>query len=487
MLDYFLPAAATGPVTIEILDGTGEVVRTYSSDDRPPPDPARDLEGYNRRCQENPSTAYCGTPLYWPAPAMLISNTAGMHRFSWDMRIAPVTDDVPGGVIATGAVPGRSYPQTNAPWAPPGRYTVRLSAGGASQTQPLSVVAGPAGYVSAPALAQLNAVSIEMYRGAKAAQSAYAEGRALAASLEKQQGSEIDAFRAQVDSLAPAPRPQQGFGGFGGGAPAGPPTLSGTSAAMLAAAMAMQRAETAPTAAQIAAAARARRHGPRSSPVGQRSKPPASPRSTRSGKPRTASHSGAVGLGHLTLSAPQLDNRETASNSCAKSSTTNNTGWRSSIRNDCSRTSSRTKGRPVASGAEGVGGIGMRRDQPAPVDLHFAALANQPEFDGEPEEPGQALGGLRRLARAVPRSAAGIRRRPGRRAADMPEHIVKNVGLRHVVEPVRRTNGDRGRNIRRERHPKNSPRREEPVDRHRGPSGSHQQSAVEMARSGIRR
>jgi len=189
---------------------------------------------------------------------MLVSNTAGMHRFSWDMRYAPVTEDVPGGVIATGAVPGRSYPQTNAPWAPPGRYTARLSAGGASQTRPLSVVLDPRVRISAPALAQLNALSMEMYRGAKAAQSAYAEARALAAALEKQQGSELDAFKAQLDSLAPAPRPQQAFGGFGGGAPAGPPTLSGTSAAMLAAAMAMQRAETAPTAAQIGAAARAR-------------------------------------------------------------------------------------------------------------------------------------------------------------------------------------------------------------------------------------
>jgi hypothetical protein len=72
------------------------------------------------------------------------------------------------------------------------------------------------------------------------------------------QGADIDAFKSQVDSLAPAPRPQQGFGGFGGGAPAGPPTLSGASAAMLAAAMAMQRAEVAPTASQIAAAGRAR-------------------------------------------------------------------------------------------------------------------------------------------------------------------------------------------------------------------------------------
>ena len=259
ILDYYLSAATPGPVKLEILDTKGDLVRAYSSEDRAAPDPARDPEGYNRRCQETPSAPYCGTPLYWPAPAMLVSKDAGMHRFSWDMRYAPVTEDVPGGVIATGAVPRRSYPQTNAPWAPPGRYTVRLTVNGVSQTQPLTLVLDPRVRIPRAALVQLNALSEEMYRGAKAAQAAYTEARALAAALEKVPGAEVDAFRARVDSLAPAPRPQQGFGGFGGGgAPQGPPTLSGTSAAMLAAAMAMQRAEVQPTASQIAAAHRAR-------------------------------------------------------------------------------------------------------------------------------------------------------------------------------------------------------------------------------------
>jgi hypothetical protein len=189
---------------------------------------------------------------------MVVSTEPGMHRFSWDMRYAPITEDLPGSVIATGAVPRRSYPQTNSPWAPSGRYTVRLTVNGVTQTQPLTLSLDPRVRISPAALAQLNALSGEMYRGAKAAQAAYAEGRALVAALEKAQGADIDAFKAQVDSLAPAARPQQGFGGFGGGAPAGPPTLSGTSAAMLAAAMAMQRAEVAPTASQIAAVGRAR-------------------------------------------------------------------------------------------------------------------------------------------------------------------------------------------------------------------------------------
>src|SRR4029077_2244143 len=32
MIDYYLPSAASGPVTIEILDGQNAVVNTYSSE-----------------------------------------------------------------------------------------------------------------------------------------------------------------------------------------------------------------------------------------------------------------------------------------------------------------------------------------------------------------------------------------------------------------------------------------------------------------------
>jgi hypothetical protein len=80
-------------------------------------------------------------------------------------------------------------------------------------------------------------------------------------SLEKLSGDDIAAFKAQVESLAPAPRPRggfRGFGGFRGGAPAGPPTLDGGSNALLGAAMSMQEADVTPTAREVAACSRAR-------------------------------------------------------------------------------------------------------------------------------------------------------------------------------------------------------------------------------------
>src|ERR1043166_6259304 len=85
IVDYFLPSDAAGPVTLEILDGAGKLVRTYSSSDPVrSPDPAIDPVAYNKVCQQTPTAPDCGLPLYWPAPQMVVSAKAGMHRFSWD-------------------------------------------------------------------------------------------------------------------------------------------------------------------------------------------------------------------------------------------------------------------------------------------------------------------------------------------------------------------------------------------------------------------
>src|SRR5581483_8488412 len=38
-VDYYLKTAASGPVTLEILDANNQTIRTYSSADEPPPPP----------------------------------------------------------------------------------------------------------------------------------------------------------------------------------------------------------------------------------------------------------------------------------------------------------------------------------------------------------------------------------------------------------------------------------------------------------------
>ena len=175
IIDYYLGGAVTAPVTLEILDTAGKAIRSFSSQDPLPPDPARDPEAYNRACQQNPSAPHCALPLYWPAPVVHLETTSGMHRFTWDMRYEPITpEDGPlGGTIsATGAVPHHTYPQVNAPWAPPGRYTVRLSVNGKSYSQPLLLRLDPRVRISSTVLARVSALTKEMYDGAKAAHQA---------------------------------------------------------------------------------------------------------------------------------------------------------------------------------------------------------------------------------------------------------------------------------------------------------------------------
>jgi hypothetical protein len=263
IIDYWLASDASGPVTIDILDGAGKMVRTYSSTNRAPdPDPALDPVAYNRLCQRDPSAPDCSLPLYWPAPAMRVSTRAGVHRVSWDLRYAPLTDASGAPVSdddATGAVPHRTYPSVNAPWAPPGSYTVRLTANGVTSTQPLVLRLDPRVKTSPAALARVARLSRELYDGAVAAHAASARARALASRVDSLSGNDVAALRARLDSLVAAPTAGRGGRRRAAGAgSASTTTLDAVSTAMLDAAMAMQAADVEPTAGQLAAADKAR-------------------------------------------------------------------------------------------------------------------------------------------------------------------------------------------------------------------------------------
>jgi hypothetical protein len=267
ILDYFLGANAS-EVKLEIVDGAGVVVRTYSSKDPVlDPHPALDRAAYDKICQKTTNATFCGLPLYWPGVPIVFGASAGMHRVAWDMRLqpAPIEDfNAAGDVGATGAVPGRTPLGEAAPWAPPGNYTVRLTVDGKAYTQPLTVKLDPRVKIGVPALAQLNTLTRSMWDGTTAARAALAEARALSAKLAAESGADAMAFKASVDSLAPVPMRGRGGrggggGGFGGrgGAAAGPASLASVSGTLMGAAMAMQGAEAAPTANQVAACDRA--------------------------------------------------------------------------------------------------------------------------------------------------------------------------------------------------------------------------------------
>jgi photosystem II stability/assembly factor-like uncharacterized protein len=122
-VDYYLKQA--GPVSIEFLDGEGRAVRTFTSAGGPaegrgtdpaPPQAEEEEEGGGGRGRGG--------------AVARVSARAGMNRFTWDMRY-PNAKDFPGLIMWAGS--------TRGPVAPPGRYTVKLTAGGTTKTHEFQI------------------------------------------------------------------------------------------------------------------------------------------------------------------------------------------------------------------------------------------------------------------------------------------------------------------------------------------------------------
>ena len=117
MIDYYLKSNASGPVTLEIIDPSGDVIRKYSSEDK---FPSIDPEKLNY-------------PPFWARTQEPLPATAGFHRWLWDFRPTPPAQTGRGGG-------GRGR---GGELALPGEYKVRLTAGGKSQTQTLIIKPDP--------------------------------------------------------------------------------------------------------------------------------------------------------------------------------------------------------------------------------------------------------------------------------------------------------------------------------------------------------
>ncbi len=124
MIDYSLGEKSSGPVTLEIKDARGELVRRFASNDPVPP--------------EDPQLKI---PRYWVRPPQVLSDQPGLHRFYWDMHGTPLPDTK--AEYPMTAIYRKTAPQPTAPWALPGNYSVVLTAGGKSFTQPLNLKLDP--------------------------------------------------------------------------------------------------------------------------------------------------------------------------------------------------------------------------------------------------------------------------------------------------------------------------------------------------------
>ena len=126
ILDYYLPAAANS-VTLEILDGKGQVVRKFSNTDK------AEITDDELRKQL--------IPLYWVRAPRQLSTEAGMHRWIWDLHYTAPASTRHEYPIA--AIPHDTPRLPLGPTAVPGRYQVQLTVDGKTSAQPLAVKMDP--------------------------------------------------------------------------------------------------------------------------------------------------------------------------------------------------------------------------------------------------------------------------------------------------------------------------------------------------------
>ena len=239
IIDYYLKTDAAGPVTLEILDSARNVVRRYASTDVPEPINERD---YN-------------VPTYWFRPPQVLSARAGMQRFVWDLHYPPPRAqryDYPISAIY------RDTPRVpQGPLAQPGQYTVKLTVGGRTYTQPLTLRIDPRVKTPLAALRQQFTLSMRAYEGMNQSFAALTELRRLR--------EQVKDLRAKVgtgamsESLAQFDSKLLTLEGAGGGGPGRPasdaPTLTRLNADWGTLLDVLQEPDAAPTTQAVAAAA----------------------------------------------------------------------------------------------------------------------------------------------------------------------------------------------------------------------------------------
>ncbi len=244
IINYALASAASGPVTLEILDAAGTRVRVYSSADR----------------IEMPDASIAPVPLYWYRAPQVLPTTAGMHRFLWDLHYQPLRGGGGGrGGLPIAAVPLDTPPAPTSPWAAPGQYSVKLTVDGKAYIQPLIVKMDPRVTTPAIGLTQQFTLSKQLYDGALAVQKVQDEIRDLRtrsakASVERTGSPDRLTLQAFVDKLtALEGQPAANFGGGRGAVADGPDTLSSITGGLNQLLGLLQGADATPTTQLVAA------------------------------------------------------------------------------------------------------------------------------------------------------------------------------------------------------------------------------------------
>jgi photosystem II stability/assembly factor-like uncharacterized protein len=205
IFDYYLASDSAGPVTLQILDANGKIVRSFSSNDKP-----------DATFEELGKTL--NVPLYWIRPPQSLSSKGGMHRFVWDLRTPP-----PGSVQHEYPISAIVHDTPREPvGAPvlPDVYSVKLEVAGQTLSQKFEVKMDPRVTTAAADLALQFQLGLRICDAMNSSYAAREQVRALRVQLK------TDADKAPkgdlTDAIAAVERKVAAFEGsapsFGAGA-----------------------------------------------------------------------------------------------------------------------------------------------------------------------------------------------------------------------------------------------------------------------------
>jgi photosystem II stability/assembly factor-like uncharacterized protein len=190
IVDYYLAQNQTSPVTLEILDAHGQLVRKYSSDDKAPvseDDLSKQL-----------------IPLYWLKPFRTLPADAGMHRWVWDLHYS--TPDSTRHDYPISAVPRDTPRFPLGPNALPGSYAARLTVNGKSSTTPFTVRLDPRIKISAADLEKKFQLERKLASMLDQTSKAVAQAGSIREQLRKitqqSSGASLDAVKTFENKLA---------------------------------------------------------------------------------------------------------------------------------------------------------------------------------------------------------------------------------------------------------------------------------------------
>jgi hypothetical protein len=237
IINYWIRQTISGPLTLEILDSQGKVIRGYSSTDQP----ERSPEELKKEM----------IPPYWLQPFRSLPTDPGLHRWVWDLRYpAPVSTSHE---YPIAAVPHRTPRYPLGPLVVPGTYSVHLAVNGTSMTAPLTIKMDPRVKVSRADLQKKFDLSMRLYEAMNNSSKAVNQARSVHEQLDDLAASATAPLKDSLESLNGKITELLDGVKKAGGSEESETTLSGVNSDVIALYKQVEQSDAAPTVAQAEA------------------------------------------------------------------------------------------------------------------------------------------------------------------------------------------------------------------------------------------